>query len=257
MLNTLLGSKGNISQTYVEGTRVTVSRLLVGPCIVTQIKTQDKDGYWAVQLGFGKKRIKNASKALIGHLRGVIKEKYTPRFLREVRLEDKPDFKVGDEIKISDVFRKGDLVNVSGISKGKGFAGVVKRWHFAGGPKTHGQSDRLRAPGSIGQGTTPGRVLKGKKMAGRMGGERKTIKNLIVVDVDSEKGELLVSGPVPGKSSGLLIITKTASGKLEELIEETPQVQVQQGEESSGENEENKDLKAKENPVRSENVEAK
>jgi large subunit ribosomal protein L3 len=172
-------------------------------------------------------------------------------------LEDKPDFKVGDEIKISDVFRKGDLVNVSGISKGKGFAGVVKRWHFAGGPKTHGQSDRLRAPGSIGQGTTPGRVLKGKKMAGRMGGERKTIKNLIVVDVDSEKGELLVSGPVPGKSSGLLIITKTASGKLEELIEETPQVQVQQGEESSGENEENKDLKAKENPVRSENVEAK
>src|SRR4030043_2092826 len=204
MLNTLLGTKQKMSQTFVEGTRVPVTWITVGPCVVTQIKNPDTDGYWAVQLGFGKKEIRNITKPLQGHLRGVTQEKKAPRFLREIRLEDKPDLKVGDVLKLVDVFKVGDLVTVTGISKGKGFAGVVKRWHFAGGPRTHGQSDRLRAPGSIGQGTTPGRVYKGKKRAGRMGQDRVCIKNLVVVSV--EDNTLAVSGPVPGNAGGLLLI---------------------------------------------------
>lgn len=220
-----------MSHTFVEGTRVPTTAVLVGPCVVTQIKTLEKDGYWAVQLGFGAKRIKNVTKPLLGHLSGVIKDKKAPLFLREIRLSEASDFKVGDEIKLKDVFKKGDLVTVTGISKGKGFAGVVKRWGFAGGPKTHGQSDRQRAPGSIGQGTTPGRVLKGKKMGGRMGQDTVTVKNLIVVDIKPDEGVLYLSGPIPGSTGSLVSLTKTASGKLEELVEEVPQVQIQEGEE--------------------------
>ena len=132
-------------------------------------------------------------------------------------------FKKGEVINASDVFGKGDIVVVTGISKGKGFAGVVKRWGFAGGPKTHGQSDRLRAPGAIGQGTSPGRVHKGKKMAGRMGGNTVTLKNLFVIDVDKESGEVKLSGSVPGKTGGLLRIEKLGTKKLEELIKEETQ----------------------------------
>ena len=224
-----------MGQTFVEGTRVPVTWVKLGPCVVTQIKNSQKDGYWAVQLGFGEGRINKVSKPMQGHLRGVIsklnasakKDKRAPLFLREVRLETEPDVKVGDLVKLSDIFKKGDVVAVTGTSKGKGFAGVVKRWKFAGGPKTHGQSDRQRAPGSIGQGTTPGRVLKGKKMAGRMGGERVSIKNLIVVDIDSEKDLLAISGSVPGNKGGLLVVNKIASGSLEELIEEAPEIQEQ------------------------------
>ncbi len=243
MLNTLLGTKQKMSQTFVEGTRVPVTWITVGPCVVTQIKNPDTDGYWAVQLGFGKKEIRNITKPLQGHLRGVTQEKKAPRFLREIRLEDKPDLKVGDVLKLVDVFKVGDLVTVTGISKGKGFAGVVKRWHFAGGPKTHGQSDRLRAPGSIGQGTTPGRVYKGKHMAGRMGQDRVTIKNLIVAEMDSEKDKIAISGPVPGSTGSLLIIKKVASGKLEELVEEAPEVITQQVEEVKEEKKESEEVK--------------
>lgn len=230
MLNSLLGSKGRMGQTFVEDTRVPITWVKVGPCVVTQIKKVEHDGYWGIQLGFGEKKTKNVTKPLQGHLRGVIKENKAPRFLREIRVDNDPNFKVGDVISFSDIFKKGDEIAVTGISKGKGFAGVVKRWKFAGGPRTHGQSDRLRAPGSIGQGTTPGRVYKGKHMAGRMGGGRVTVKNLIVVDVDNENGQIAVSGPVPGIPNGLLIIKKLASGKLEELIDEAPQVEIQQGE---------------------------
>lgn len=230
MLQTILGAKGKMSQTFVGGTRVPVTYVEAGPCVVTHIKNEDKDGYWAVQLGFGNKRIKNVTKPLQGHLRGAIKDKKTPRFLREVRLNKKPDFKVGDEVKLSDIFKKGDVVAVTGVSKGKGFAGVIKRWGFKGGPRTHGQSDRQRAPGSIGQGTDPGRVHKGKKMPGRMGSATTTVKNLIVVDTDEENNLLSLSGPVPGSPGGLVVITKIASGKLDELIEEAPQQQVVEGE---------------------------
>jgi large subunit ribosomal protein L3 len=234
MINTILGSKGKMSQTFVEGTRVPVTWIKVGPCTVTQVKTTHTDGYWAVQLGFSEKRIKNVTKPMQGHLKGAMKDKKAPRFLREVRLDKESELKVGDIVKLEDIFVKGDVVSVSGTSKGKGFAGVVKRWKFGGGPKTHGQSDRTRAPGSIGQGTTPGRVLKGKKMAGRMGGDRVTVKNLIVVDIDSENELMAVSGPVPGSTGGLIQVKKIKSGSLEELVEEAPKVveQVEEPEES-------------------------
>ena len=231
-----------MSQIFVEGTRVPVTFVSAGPCVVTQIKHEEKDGYWAVQLGFGKKNIRNLNKPLQGHLRGVIKEKIAPRFLREVRLKSEPKFKVGDIIKTTDVLQEGDLVSVTGTSKGKGFAGVIKRWGFHGGPRTHGQSDRQRAPGSIGQGTDPGRVHKGKKMPGRMGGEQVTLKNLFVVSVDEKNSRVALSGPIPGNANGLVVITKLASGKLEELVEKGDQPQIQEGKEE----EEEKDGEKKE-----------
>src|SRR3990167_9819385 len=218
MLDSILGKKVKMSQTFVEGRRVPVTKVVAGPCVVTQIKKEDKDGYWAVQLGFGDKRIKNVTRPMQGHLRGVIKEQKAPRFLREIRLENEPTFKVGDIVSASEIFKVGDIIQVTGTSKGKGFAGAVKRWHFAGGPRTHGQSDRERAPGAIGQGTTPGRIWKGKHMAGRMGSDRVTIKNIFVVDVDKGKNMLAVSGPIPGIPGGLVIIKKIAEGKLEELV---------------------------------------
>lgn len=229
-----------MNQTFVEGTRVPVSLIKVGPCIVTQIKKEDTDGYWAVQIGFGEKKIKNLTKPQKGHLKGATKDKLAPRFLREVGVESESKLKVGDVISVSEVFKKGDVVSITGTSKGKGFQGVVKRWRFAGGPKTHGQSDRLRAPGSIGQGTTPGRVWKGKKMPGRMGGESIVIKNLRVVEVDSENNQIFVSGPVPGTKDSLIIITKLASGKLDELVQEAPEVQAQVEQIEEGEEKEEK-----------------
>lgn len=204
-----------MKQSFVGGVRTPVTMIKAGPCVVTQVRTMDGDGYWGIQLGFGEKRIKNTPKPLIGHLKGATKGKWAPRFISEVKLDKEPNLKVGDEVIISDVFSLGDTVTVTGISKGKGFAGVIKRWGFAKGPRTHGQSDRLRAPGSIGQGTTPGRVHKGKKMGGRMGTDRSTVKNLKVVIFDEETGEIGVSGPVPGNNKSFLIVTKTASGKKE------------------------------------------
>jgi large subunit ribosomal protein L3 len=239
MLNAILGIKEKMGATFIEDTRVPVTWVKAGPCVVTQIKNPKLDGYWAAQVGFGSKKIKNISKALQGHLKKISQmskvksQRLSPRYLREIRTDSEPDVKVGELILASDLFKKGDVVSVSGISKGKGFAGVVKRWHFAGGPKTHGQSDRQRAPGSIGQGTTPGRVYKGKHMAGRMGGQRVTVKNLVVADVDAEGGRIAISGALPGSRDSLLLIKKIGSGKLEELIEEVPEVQVQEGEAAS------------------------
>lgn len=214
-----------MSQTFVGDTRVPVTVVKTGPMVVTHIKNEEKDGYWAVQIGYGEKREKNTSKQLQGHLKKTSKDKKFSRFIREIKFKKKPDFKVGDQIKVSEVFKVGDVVEVTGVSKGKGFAGVIKRWGFAGGPRTHGQSDRQRAPGSIGQGTDPGRVWKGKKMPGRMGTDTVTVKNLVVVEVN--ENELKVSGPVPGAPKGLLIITKIRSGKLSDLDEKTPEVEMQ------------------------------
>ena len=235
MLNTLLGTKGQMEQAFIKGDRIPVTKILAGPCVVTQIKREEKDGYWAVQLGFGEKRIKNVTKPLQGHLKAAYKKSKTAaRFLREARLSSKPEFKVGDVIRISDIFSVGDKVAVTGVSKGKGFAGVVKRWGFKGGPATHGQSDRPRSGGSIGQGTTPGRVWKGKKMPGRMGNLRRTIFGLQVTSIDSETAAIFVSGPVPGAYGSLLVIKKLASGKLDELIKET-QKRVVEGKEEEEE----------------------
>lgn len=190
-----------------------VTLIKAGPCFVVQVKTKDRDGYWSIQLGFDQRKEKSTTRPILGHLKKAGLKKI-PRFLREIRIkkEQKTDrkqqLKMGDIVKVSDVFKVGDKVSVTGISKGKGFAGVVKRWGFAGGPRTHGQSDRERAPGSIGQTTTPGRVFKGKKMAGRMGGKRVTVKGLKVLEVDKEKNLLVVKGLVPGPKGGLLTIKK-------------------------------------------------
>ena len=235
-----------MSQTFIEDTRVPVTYIKAGPCVVTHVKSEKKDGYWSVQIGFEGRKEASISKPLKGHLRGVIKEKNAPRFLREVKLSKKPDLKVGDEILVSDVLKRGDLVRVKAVSKSKGFSGVIKRWGFAGGPRTHGQSDRQRAPGSIGQGTTPGRVWKGKKMAGRMGGKTIMIKNLIVVSVDHKSSEIALSGPIPGNRNDFVILEKIGSGKLKELVQETAQVQVQVEEQQSDEDVKESNEKGKE-----------
>ncbi len=219
MLNTILGTKAKMTQAFVDNNRVPVSVINAGPCVVTQVKTEATDGYFGVQLGMGTKRIKNITKPLQGHLKGAIHENKAPRFLREVRVYAEPTEKAGDVVKVSDIFTVGDTVSVTGVSKGKGFAGGMKRHGFAGGPKTHGQSDRHRAPGSIGQGTSPGRVWKGKRMAGRMGNETISVKNLHVVAVDPDQNELHLSGPVPGVPGSLLIIRRISEKQEPEVVE--------------------------------------
>lgn len=208
MIGAILGIKINQTQAFTqEGKRIPVTKIKTSPCHVVQIKEEKTDGYFAVQLGLGEK--KNITKPLKGHLKGA-GLKTAPLYLKEVRVssQDLEKIQLGQEIKASDIFKVGDKVKITGWSKGKGFTGVVKRWHFKGGPRTHGQSDRERAPGSIGQRTTPGRVYKGKKMAGRKGGERVTISGLEIVGV--EEDSLTVKGLVPGSRGGLLIIQKYA-----------------------------------------------
>lgn len=204
MIATLLGTKQGIAQAFTdEGRRVPVTTIQAGPCWVTHIDANED--YSNVQLAFG--TIKKMTKAQAGHIKKAgIEEK--PRFLRSVRAQSADDIAVGKKLIVSDVFAPGDAVRVTGTSKGKGFAGVVKRHGFRGGPRTHGQSDRERAPGSIGQTTTPGRVYRGKRMAGRMGGERVTVKGLRVLSVEPETHTLRVMGVVPGARGGLLVIAK-------------------------------------------------
>ncbi len=210
MISSILGEKYAQNQKFDEnGRRFPATTIKAGPCVVVQVKTYQKDGYNSVQLGFGLKKEKNIKKPQIGHIKKAGITKTFPRFLKEVKTDDKEALKIGDLISIKDVFKIGDKIEVTGTSKGKGFAGVVKRWHFKGGPHTHGQSDRERAPGAIGSTTTPGRVLKGKKMAGHLGSSKVTVKNLKVVDIDAEKNLLTVSGLVPGPKKGFLIIKKS------------------------------------------------
>lgn len=206
MINAIIGTKIDSTQGFTQdGIRIPLTRIKVGPGVVTQIKTIDHDGYNAIQIGWGEtKRINKPEK---GHLKGAKLIK-APLFLAEIRTEDSEKFKVGDQINPAKVIKEGDLVKVAGISKGKGFAGVVKRWHFHGGPRTHGQSDRERSPGSIGQTTTPGRVYRGKHMAGRMGNQRITTAGLVVMEVNEKDNLLVVKGLVPGAKKGRLIVTK-------------------------------------------------
>ena len=214
MINTIFGIKGKMTQTFVGDERVPVTIVKVNPNIVTQIKTSTlKDGYNAVQMGTGVKKAKNISKPLKGHLKGAINENKAPLFLREVRVQNESELKTGDKVKVTEVLSQGDTVMVTGTSKGKGFQGGVKRWGFHGGPKTHGQSDRHRAPGSSGQGTTPGRVYKGKHMAGRMGNDTKTVKNLQVISVDVDTNEVMIKGAIPGVPGSLIIIERLGEMK--------------------------------------------
>jgi len=190
-----------------SGERIPVTTISAGPCWITQVITGAD--YQSIQVAF--LNTKHISKVTEGKMKKAGLEKIKPRFLREIRVESvPPELTVGKEIKVADVFAVGDKIQITGISKGKGFAGVVKRHHFQGGPRTHGQSDRERAPGSIGMTTTPGRVFRGKRMAGRMGSERVTVKGLEVVGIDNEKNVLTVKGLVPGGKGGLLTIQKEA-----------------------------------------------
>lgn len=216
-MNTLFGIKGRMTQTFIEGSRIPVTKVNLGPCTVTQIKNEKTDGYWAVQLSLGNKKAKNINKPLQGHSK---KSSTSPRYIKEIRLTEEPSYKVGDVIRVSDVFKAGDVVSVTAINKGKGFEGGVRRFNFRGGPKTHGQSDRHRAPGSVGQTTTPGRVYRGKRMAGRMGGVQITIKNVHVIAIDDKKNEISISSPIPGRPGIFMTITKIKEGSLKELKHE-------------------------------------
>jgi len=207
MVPGIIGKKLGMTQVFRDNGKVeAVTAIEAGPCVVIQVKTAAKEGYNAVQLGFGE------TKRLKAPQRGHLKELGQFRYLREFRVDDTKDIVVGDKVGVS-LFKEGDVVDVTGISKSKGFAGVVKRHGFAGGPKTHGQSDRHRHPGAIGSTTAPGRVWKGLRMAGRMGGERVTARHLEVFKADADRNLLLVKGAVPGNRNGLLLIRK--SGKAE------------------------------------------
>jgi large subunit ribosomal protein L3 len=199
----LLGTKINMTQMFAaDGTVTPVTVIEATPSKVTQVKTKEKDGYTAVQIGYGVRQSKNISKAVQGHTKDLGNFKV----VREFRVEAGEMPTRGDEITL-DTFGAGDIVEVSGITKGKGFQGVVKRHGFKGGPRSHGQKHSEREPGSISGGTREGgRVPKGMKMAGRMGGDRVTVKNLVIVGVDKENNKIMISGAVPGRRGTMLEI---------------------------------------------------
>jgi large subunit ribosomal protein L3 len=200
----LLGRKLGMVQVFDSQGRLRGATVLeAGPCLVTQIRTDDRDGYNAVQLGFGSR--KRSNKPMRGHL----KQAGDLRHLREFDVDEPSEYKIGDRLG-AEIFQQGDRVDVTGISKGRGFAGGVKRYGFRGGPKTHGQSDRHRAPGSVGAGTTPGRTFKGQRMPGHMGAEQVTVLNLEVLEAHPARGLILVAGPVPGAREGLVKIRYSA-----------------------------------------------
>jgi large subunit ribosomal protein L3 len=203
MLKGLIGKKVGMTQIFDDaGSAIPVTLIEAGPCYVTQVRLPETDGYSAVQLGFEETKPKRLTGGQLGHLK---RNNFPPlRFLREFRQKN-PEVQEGDKVTV-EVFEVGEYVDVVGISKGKGFQGGVKRYHFRGGPKTHGQSDRQRAPGSRGSTTTPGRVYKGARGPGHMGDDRVTAQNLNVVLVDVERNLLGVRGSVPGAKGALVII---------------------------------------------------
>jgi large subunit ribosomal protein L3 len=214
----ILGKKVGMTQVFGEsGEAIPVTVIEAGPCFVAQIKTVEQDGYTAVQLGFEETKPTRLTQPQLKHLQ----KSNLPalRHLRELRVSDDElaAYEEGQTLTV-DIFEEGELVDVTGTSKGRGFAGVVKRYGFSGGPKTHGQSDRQRAPGSVGACTTPGRVFKGKRMPGRMGGERVTSQGLKVVLVDPERNLLAIRGAVPGGKNGLLLIREARKTRLRKKV---------------------------------------
>lgn len=203
MLKGLIGKKVGMTQIFDEtGAAIPVTLIEAGPCYVTQVRIPGNDGYSAVQLGFEEIKPRRLTGGQLGHLK---RTNLPPlRFLREF-ITTNPELSEGDKVTV-DVFEKGDYIDVVGTSKGKGFQGGVKRYHFRGGPRTHGQSDRLRGPGARSSGTTPGRVYKGSRGPGHMGNQRVTVQKLLVVMVDVERNLLGVRGAVPGAKGGLLLI---------------------------------------------------
>lgn len=203
MVKGLIGKKIGMTQIFDDnGLAIPVTVIEAGPCYVTQVRLPEKDGYSAVQLGFGESKPKRLTGGQLGHLK---RNNLAPlKFLREFRVKN-PDVQEGDQVTVA-VFAVGEKVDVVGTSKGKGFAGAVKRYHFRGGPRTHGASDRERAPGSRGAGTTPGRVYKGARGPGHMGNDRVTAQSLKVVMVDTERNLIGVTGSVPGARGGLVLV---------------------------------------------------
>ncbi len=229
LIKGILGRKRGMMQVFgPTGEVIPVTVIEAGPCIVTQIRTQERDGYEAVQIGYEETKAKHLTRPQQGHVMelptrrkwkrekktsGLPKAGMLVRHLREFSADNIADHQVGEVLNVS-MFEAGQKVDVVGTSKGRGFAGVVKRHNFRGGPRTHGQSDRLRAPGSIGGGTSPSRVWKGQRMAGRMGGKRITVQNLEVVEVIPERHLLLVRGAVPGPPNGLIQIKPAVKVKI-------------------------------------------
>lgn len=208
MIHGLIGRKLGMTQIFDEqGLARPVTVIEAGPCVVTQIRSAEKDGYEAVQVGYG--IAKKLNKPQQGHVRA---SGHQVKTLREFKADDYSSVEVGNVFK-ADTFAEGDIIDVTGTSKGRGFQGGMKRHGFRGGPKTHGQSDRARAPGSIGSSATPGRVMKGKRMAGQMGNERVTVQNLKVLRIDVERNLLLVEGSVPGPNQGTLLIKRAVKGR--------------------------------------------
>jgi len=206
MIQGIIGRKKGMTQVFTDnGEAEAVTLIEVGPCTVVQIKTTDTDGYNAAQLGFGEAKKINSPR------KGQVKNLGNFQYLREFRLETTEGVQVGDKVDAS-LFAPGDKVKVTGISKGRGFAGVVKRHNFHGGPKTHGQSDRNRAAGAIGSTTTPGRVLKGRRMAGHMGHQQVTVQGLEIFKSDASRNIIMVKGAVPGADNGLVLVGKTTRG---------------------------------------------
>ncbi len=203
MSKVILGRKLAMTQIFDENVLIPITIVEAGPCVIVERKVKEKNGYNAIQLGFLEVKENRVNKPESGHFRksGVNPQKY----LREIRVKDIGNLKIRDEVRV-DVFKEGDLVDVVGISKGKGFAGVVKRYGFKGGPASHGAGGWRRRPGSIGASADPSRVFKGKKMPGRMGAEKKTVRNLKIIKVDKKENLLLIRGSLPGIKGSLLTI---------------------------------------------------
>ncbi|MBD3248171.1 50S ribosomal protein L3 [Candidatus Falkowbacteria bacterium] len=238
----IIGKKIEMTQIWKDGKVLAVTKVQAEPCTITQVKNEEKDGYRAVQVAFGKGKEKRTKKPQSGHLKkaglkGV-------KVLKEFKIDDKAELNIGDLIS-ADNFVAGDKIDITGISKGKGFAGVVKRHGFHGSKKTHGNKDQLRMPGSIGC-TGPAHVFKGVRMAGRMGGEQVTTKNLEIADVDLENNILFIKGAVPGGRNGLVIVVADGElkvSKKEETKEEKKPEIDQKQEEKTEEGSENKEEK--------------
>ncbi len=206
MSKVILGRKLAMTQIFDENVLIPITIVEAGPCIIVERKVKEKNGYNAIQLGFLEVKENRVNKPELGHFK---KSEVRPqKYLREIRVKDIGNLKIRDEIRV-DVFKEGDLVDVVGISKGKGFAGVVKRYGFKGGPASHGAGGWRRRPGSIGASADPSRVFKGKKMPGKMGAEKKTVRNLKIVKVDKKENLLLIRGSLPGIKGSLLIIKET------------------------------------------------
>ncbi len=247
----ILGKKVNMTQVWDNDKVIAVTKVQAGPCYITQIRNTEKDSYQAIQVAFGEKKVKNISKPVRGHLKKAGIEKENARHIKEFRVSElKPEINIGGIIDVS-TFKKGDIIDVTGISKGKGFQGSVKRHHFSGHKSTHGNKDQERTSGSVGA-KGPARIFKGTRMPGRMGGEQVTVKNLEVVEVDLDNNFLLIKGAVPGCEGGLLVIKGNGDLVVKDKSIKTEDKVVMESEENISNDTDNKVEEVKENTTISE-----